>query len=227
MRALVILICCGIAGVAHAQFSLAAKAGYNTTTPVFTGNNKPGYDVQNGGGWQAGLYAERSLHKWFIYTGAGVVKNSFGTRSYYLGGDVETYYHPLYIDVSLGTGYQLSAGKNFAIKLYGGVYGQLGVAGKVKTINRLCGDYIACTEPPPGVTNVHNIDFKSGMGTLARTNAGLQFGAGLRAFNKVELVFMCNAGLGNVMPPGYNYTMHLTTVSINAKYALIPFGKGR
>jgi len=232
MKTLFLAFVCFITCCAKCQLTIGVKGGYNNTKLNMTSNSfvNPGgvEDTYGGGsGWQAGLYAERALHKWFIYSGADVSGTSFYHNSAY-GFDyryINTTYRPVYLSVPLGAGYLYSFAKNFALKLYGGVYGQAALGGKAKTSSLFCGDLLPCQEDK-SITEKHNIEFsKTTPGSLAPLNAGLQIGAGIQALKKVEVVFMYNAGLSNIMPADFkNYPVRLSTFTIDAKYKLTTFG---
>lgn len=223
MKTLAIILFCCTAVFAHAQLTLGIKAGYNTTNPHFPKSvNNQNQKGSSGNGWQAALHVQQGLHKWFVYSGAGLIKNTFYSHAYYWGSSSKTY-HPLYLTIPLGAGYTFNFHKNFSIKLYGGVYGQAGIGGKVKTVTMPYCDFVACPEAPPISVDEHKIVFKSGTTDLEPVNAGLQFGAGLQLLKKLELDFTFYKGLTNIIPKDFNYTMHLNMFAIDAKFNVLPW----
>jgi len=221
MKTLTVILFCLTAFLGKAQLTFGVKAGYNTTTPhILKSSSQDGEKTTSGNGWQAALYIEQHLHKWFIYSGAGIMGNNFGTNFYFWGGSSNTY-HPLYLTIPLGAGYQFTLHKNFIAKIYGGGYLQSGIGGRVKTVITPYCDFVACPETPPSITEYRDIKFKSGTSDFERVNAGLQFGAGLQAFKKVELEFMYYAGLTSIMPKDFNYTMRLNSFVIDAKFNML------
>ncbi len=213
------------ATAANAQVNLAVLAGWNNNNIHRTDN----YDGTGGNnGWQAGLHATYPVKHWFIYSGAQLDKKVFYINYYYPSGPAAYTYHPLYITVPLGAGYQFGLGKQLALRLYAGVYGSVGVSGKLKITSVMCGDFTACPENLPGETVTKNIQYGKDINNdIAKTAAGLQFGAGIKAWKNFELSLMYDAGLTNVFPAGHFYgntKLMLNTLALNAKFALFTSG---
>lgn len=217
------LLFCLIAGLAQAQFSVGIKAGYNTTRPVAFKHTPDYYgQLNSSNGWQATLLVNRNLNHWFIYSGAGVTVNSFKINYSLLteyGTTYHSFYHPLYVSVPLGAGYRFNLKKDFAIKLYGGVYGQIGTGGKVTVTTYPYCDPMACPELNTIAKN--NIDYNSKSGNLAPLNAGIEGGTGLQVCKKLELLFLYHYGLTNVLSDVYNYKARLRTFEVNAKFNIV------
>ena len=224
MRKLLALLLIAAGGYANAQVSISGQAGWNSNF-IHRSDN---YNYDGGyNGWQAGLQVVYTLKHWFIYSGAQLDKNVFYTTFYYPSGPAVYTYHPLYITVPLGAGYQFGLGKQLAIRLYAGVYGSEGISGKLKISSVICGDFTVCPENPPSQIRTENIKYGNTVNDdITKTNAGLQFGAGVLAWKKFELSFMYNAGLANIHPyDSYNNTkLKLNTIALNAKYNLVTSG---
>lgn len=220
MKLLAIIACCCIVGAARGQFTFDVNAGYNYTKPKFVGSNKPGDRLGGGSGWQLGAFLEQGFHHWFVYSGGNITQNSFSQSGNFLGGWFNTTYRPVYLNIPVGVGYKFAVTHNLAVKLFSGIYGQLGVGGRIKATRSNCEGLMACIEVPPPINDEYNIGYKGSTATLAKTNAGIQFGAGILAYKRMEFLFMYGAGFSNVIPHSYTYTMRLNSVGIVANYKL-------
>lgn len=223
MKTLAISLFCLTAFFANAQFTLGIKAGYNNASPHYI---KSYYDQLSGGnGWQASLYLQHNIHKWFVYSGAGVTANNFqrySPNSFF--NSYSSIYSPVYLNIPAGAGYTITLPKSFAVKLYAGIYGQAGITGKVKAITRSSCDLVPCPESfPLNITDEHHIKFKSTSGDLKPISGGIQTGIGLQAFKAFELQFMYNAGLLNIIPNDYNYKIGLSSFFIDARFNIKTF----
>ena len=222
MRTLLITLFILITGFVNAQVSVSALAGLNTNNVHRSDSYN---DIGGGTGWQAGLQVAYQLKHWFVYSGAQLDKNVYYVNYYYPSGPAKYTFHPLYLTVPVGAGYQFALSKKLSVKLFGGVYNSVGISGKTKITAVICGDFGACPQNPPSETRTTKINYgNTNNDDLAKTNAGLQFGAAVRAWKKLELSCAYNVGLANINPKDYNSKLKINSFAINAKIELVTFG---
>ena len=220
---------------ANAQFSVAVGGGWNNSTikehSTSTGTQS---NFSGRGGWQAGLQANFALKHWFIYTGLGISQNSF--KQMLVGGGFEyemydtTIYHPFYVSVPAGAGYQFKLARVLSLRLYAGIYGSAAIGGKLYQAGVNCGE-LACFEKAPTDRKIDYGNTVSGskVDDLEATNYGAQFGLALKALKRYELSAEYMLGLQGIMPqtqgftPGTNGTKNgsLRTFALSVRYYLV------
>lgn len=235
MRTLIFILLIFAVARANAQLTIAVKAGANNNTAKLL--KKKDLTAGTGGnhGWQAGLHIEYALKHWYIYAGPELNKTSFfihyasfAIPLAYQGGDSLLRYNPLYANLPLGIGYRYAISKNVSVNLFAGAYASVGIGGTVKKDVRplqMCGDFAACAEQQPNTTkqaitygNNHNDD-------ISKINAGLQFGAGVKAWKGFGLQVIYNMGLSNIyLKHEGDPKLRLNTVQVNATFDVKPFG---
>ena len=228
MKTLALLLFMALTMAAGAQITISASAGINHTA-VHT-RDVPGetrnwsYNSGAGQGWQGTLRAEYKLNNWIIYSGAGIEKRYF-YKKYNNYDDEGIYYKPLYVTLPVGAGYNIALAKNLGLRLYGGVYVTAGIGGNFHDYLIPAWCEMSCPETPyyDGKIKYGSASLNSGS-MLARVSWGGQFGAGISFLNRVELVWMYDAGLSNMLPKDYivnNY--RLLATSLDLKVNLIKF----
>jgi hypothetical protein len=210
----------------HAQVSLSVKGGWNNANADVKNSLYNSRYVSHAG-WQAGLRAEYTLKNWVLYTGLGVDKfHLFNSRSDDKKAGID--YKAVYLTLPAGLGYDAALSKNLHLRLYGGVYLSQGVGGWFHSARVMSAGWMCDPGACPEIVDVvdRKIHFgNKGEGTkgddLVATNWGAQFGVGLAAWHKWELLWMYNMGFNNLMPDGIgDGTHHLRSVSLDLKYSL-------
>ncbi len=211
---------------ASGQITISAKGGMNSTK-IQLPSNVYWVDTKARLGWQTGLQVSNAWKHWLVYTGIGVSKNSFSAA----GGPYSSVIkNPLFINMPVGAGYSLHISHNIALNLYSGLYGNLGAGGKLtEKMTPYC-DLIGCPESVPSVYyNTRKINYghtntPQYSDDLYKANWGLQFGAGLRAFKRIELMVMYNLGI-NYITPYYldDEKQKLRFFDFSIKYDIVTF----
>ncbi len=226
MRLLLIMFLCPSFSCSNAQVTVSGIAGWNSNSiKMVNWGDISANDHGGNDGWQLGGHVEYKLSKWFIYSGAELNKNDFFIHYYSLDGNTVATYHPLYLSIPAGFGYQFNLNRNVALRFYGGAYASVGVGGKLRSAKMVCGDFGPCLDSRP--RTITNANIKYGNGTnndVAPGNNGLQIGFGIKTWKLVEISCMYNAGLSNIYPHDFKSPrLTLTTVALTAKIDIVTF----
>jgi hypothetical protein len=226
MRIFFALVLFFITANANTQVSISASAGINSNVVRFKNPQDVSAGKFNGNtGWQAGINIQYSLKHWFFFSAPGVEKNNFQIDYNYIGQDALLYYHPLYVVLPVGVGYKCIINKNLVVNLFSGVYGSLGVGGKIKKYLTGCGDIISCPENTPLTVVKANVNYGSDTyDDLAKTKLGIQFGTGINIWKKMGLSCIYNAGLNNIYPAAFKSPrLIINTWQLNANFNIKTF----
>ncbi len=223
MRCLFILLSFFILGCAKAQFTLSVSGGVNTNT--ISQKRTDGYIYSNyhsGGGWQFALQAGYNIKHWFVFTGAGISENSFRHNVLYApptGSSNDTItFHPVYLTAPVGVGYEFTLKPKVFLRLFTGFYVSEAIGGSLYQRYSTCGE-VACREQPP-ITQ--QIKYGNSFSDLSKTNAGLQFGAAIRAWKRFEFGCTYLMGLKNINPSDItSENIKLRTFAVDAKFYII------
>jgi hypothetical protein len=204
----------------NAQFSLAVQGGYNNSSL-----NQPKGGVFNprdysaGKGWQGSLRAQYGYKHWFAYAGMGLNNYTLGFGSFTFESSYNATYHPLYLQIPAGIGYNAKIYKSLRASLFAGAYLQYGIGGNETSHSQswLPGPMRLNPQTAKIIYGGTGTDFPS---NLARTNTGAQMGAGLQC-QKVQLQATYCAGLSNILPAGSTYNLRLNTFALNVGYKIL------
>lgn len=234
MRTLAILLLLLTTTTLHAQVTLSASAGINSTSVharhIYNDNGDYNYKPGKSQGWQAALRAEYKVHNFIFYSGLGLDKRYFYNR-YNTYDDQGLYYKPLYLTLPLGAGYNIPIAQNLGLRVYGGLYGMAGIGGRYHYKHQAIWCEFAC---PELVDEYKNIKYGNKPETqpdlqLMRYSWGGQLGAGLSLFNRFELLWMYSNGFSPIRPKDYGISFYrMRANSVDVKMRLATYGhKGK
>lgn len=229
MRTLAILLLAIAATTVHAQLTISASAGINSTSvharDIYNDNWDYGYKPGKSQGWQAALRAEYKLHNVIFYSGLGLDKRYFYNR-YNTYDDQGLYYKPLYLTLPLGAGYNIPIIRNLGLRVYAGLYGMGGIGGRYQHKAQAIWCEFACPEPIPQDKDIQYVNSTSTTTNLQlmRYSWGGQLGAGISLFNRFELQWMYSNGFSPIRPKDYSasyYRMHANSIDVKVKLATL------
>ena len=145
MRPLLILLLLFTYGCAYSQVTIAAKGGINSTA-VQLPSNIYWVNTKARLGWQGGLQLTAAGKHWLVHSGIGVSNPSFNASN---GAYSTLVKKPFFINLPAGTGYSVHLPRNMALRLYTGIYVNLGIGGNLTgKMYGNCG-IVACPENGP------------------------------------------------------------------------------
>ncbi len=212
MKYCLLLICIFLTAVSTAQYNINfyTQAGTNYTKVRIP--KTPGIETTDGKfGWQVGFGTEyHTTFGYFVYLGAGVIKESYGkdSTSKALPDTVSHFeYHPLFINFPLGIGWQFPLAKELSLKLYVGLNMQVGVSGKASKHNLYYKydsgrqkNILMRTDGSEHDLRFGRASTRANSYDYANTNWGAQLGAGINLKNSFELSVFYHHGFTNFLP---------------------------
>ncbi len=223
MRLLLIMFLFFVCGYANAQFTLLVSGGLNSNAIKQKTTNGYIYsNYQTRSGWQFALQASYGIKHWYVFSGAGISENSFVHTSLTTNpagsGNDTINYHPVYLTVPVGGGYEFTLKPKVFLRLFTAFYVSEAIGGSLYQRYRSCWE-AACMEQPP---ISRQIKYGSGGDDLSKTNTGLQFGAAIRAWKRIEFGCTYLMGLKNIAPSDItSENIKLRTFAVDAKFYII------
>lgn len=173
-------------------------------------------------GWHIGGQVEYvTIENVILFGGAGISLNRYEQKLMEIAdATITNNYKFLFLEIPLGFGYQFRPGKKTSINLYFGGYYNIGIAGRNE-------QFIQSYEPDYGEhRESKKIRFgidEGGEDDFRKVNGGIQTGAGIGFFNKIQFEFLYKHGITNILHKNEDRyeNKKFRTFSLGIKYNLI------
>lgn len=213
-----------VIGFSQVKWKVKAGTGFSSAHVKNGGQNYWASEAEGHQAWFAGAeVSKRNIKSWIFTTGAEIKKQPFYLMRVHDFYSFKGEYKPVYLNVPISVGYQISISKKISCTPATGVYYELGVGGsaEVQTVNTISSMWIPEHYEKSSIRYARKNDSKPGY-VLAPHGIGFRAGSSFTFGRRLSVSAEYERRLSNVLPRRENVVERFTysNVRISIGYAI-------